>query len=168
MLDAGGLRAISVSIEGIRDIATKTLADIESKTSESTGTFTSYRMPQQAFSSYPLAQDLGLQHEFALELFKETIKGVLSDLATFQSTIIDSANSYSATDDAAAASFSAFNSRLSTHAGHQWKSTTDWQDKQEPIAEKMGVTIVGSDDPESGVADNAAPPPDQNSDTPYS
>ncbi|MEV7397663.1 hypothetical protein [Aeromicrobium sp. NPDC092404] len=105
--------SLNVSIAEIRKIANSTFGDLQDQTRTKAQQFSSADVDGSAFSTYPVAQSLGQQHQAAVAVFTQTMDGVLRDLERFQGALLDSAKEYENTDDAAAAALAAVDNKFS-------------------------------------------------------
>lgn len=117
--------SLSASTEEIRKIANSTFGELRDQTQTKAAEFSSADVSESAFSTYPLAQSLGVQHQAAVSVFTKTMDGVLQDLARFQAALLDSAKEYENTDDAAAAALSAVDSKFSDEYSLNTQKTFD-------------------------------------------
>jgi hypothetical protein len=141
--------SLHVSIEEIRHIANSTFGDLQDKTQTKAREFSHADVDESAFSTYPVAQSLGRQHQAAVAVFAQTMDGVLRDLDNFQTALLDSAKEYENTDDAAAAALAAVDSKFDTNLA------LDAQNAWDGARHEQGSAL---ETPESDQATTAADP----------
>lgn len=107
-MPAAAAAAVELSIERIREIGATTMAQLESATSEGTTTFKNIEPTAAHFSSVPLAQEFHAQQQAAKEAFVATIEGILSDLRSFGTNLVASAEAHEQTDAEVQAALASF------------------------------------------------------------
>jgi hypothetical protein len=127
MLTAGQAVAaageIEMTISEIREIATRTMSELQGQAENTRTPFGNLALPPGAFGEVPLGQALGRQHQAAHDVFVQTIDGIVADLRDFQQRLLQSAESQESTDDAAQA---ALVSLGQGYADHTFRSTESY------------------------------------------
>jgi hypothetical protein len=141
------------SIEEIRKIANSTFGDLHDQTAAKALQFSNADVDGSAFSTYPTAQSLGKQHQAAVAVFTETMNGVLRDLETLQSALLDSAKEYENTDDAAAAALAAVDSKFGE--ADTLATNRSWNDAR--LDQGSSLKTPESDAPTTAAAPVTAP-----------
>ena len=137
--DSGASR-VEITIERIKEIARTTMEQLQSEARSGSSDFRNTHLSEGAFGEVPKAQDYATQQEAAAAVFRDTIDGVLDDLAEFQQNLLASAEAHERNDEAVAAALTALTARYG--ADHQYVSQKEYDQGRHSDALK----VPGEDD----------------------
>lgn len=120
MVAESGPSRVEITIEGVRQIAKTTMEQLKSEARSGSSDFRNTHLSEGAFGEVPKARAYAKQQEAAAGVFRDTIDGVLNDLAKFQDNLLASAKAHEGNDEAVAAALTGLSARYGP--GHQYSA----------------------------------------------
>lgn len=138
--DSGGSR-VEITIARIKEIARTTMENLQSEARSGSSDFRSTHLSKGAFGEVPKALTYAAQQEAAAGVFRDTIDGVLDDLAQFQQNLLASADAHERNDEAVASALTALSTRYGPD--HQYVSQREYDEGRHDSA--LQVPADGGD-----------------------
>jgi hypothetical protein len=151
--DSGGSR-VEITIERIKEIARTTMEQLQSDARSGSSDFRNTHLSEGAFGEVPKALAYAAQQEAAAGVFRDTIDGVLDDLAQFQQNLLASAEAHERNDEAVASALTALSARYGPQ--HQYSAEKEYDEGRHDAALKVPEPREDGASTEPGATDTGS------------